>query len=65
MKKPWGRPPKVVSELSIRLSDHDRRLVEQLCRLMSVGQSELFHILLTGSLEMAAEINGRQMEVAQ
>ena len=65
MKKPWGRSPKVVSALKVALSDEDRRLVEQLCRLMNVGQSELFHILLTGSLQMAGELNNRAMEVAR
>jgi hypothetical protein len=65
LKKPWGRPPKVVSVMEIALSDHDRRLVDQLCRVMGVGHSELFHILLTGSLEMAKHLNGREMEAAR
>lgn len=65
LKKPWGWPPKVNERFFVELSDYDRRLVGQLCHVMNVGHSELFHILLTGSLQMAAEINGREMEAVQ
>ena len=57
MAKPHGRPPKVSTAIEVSLSDHDKRLVDLLYRVMNVGYSECFHVLLHGSLDLAREAN--------
>jgi len=57
LAKPHGRPPKVGSAIEVSFSDHDRRLVDQLCRVMNIGYSECFHILLNGALDLASQVN--------
>jgi len=61
LAKPHGRPPKVGSAIEVSFSDHDRRLVDQLCRVMNVGYSECFHILLHGALDLARQANGNNI----
>lgn len=65
MPKPHGRPPKVGTAIEVKLADHDKRLVDQLCRVMNVGYSQCFHILLHGALDLARqsnEIDARPLE---
>jgi hypothetical protein len=57
LAKPHGRPPKVGSAIEVSFSDHDRRLVDQLCRVMNVGYSECFHILLHSAFDLARQVN--------
>jgi hypothetical protein len=57
LAKPHGRPPKVGTAIEVTLADRDKRLVDQLCRVMNVGYSQLFHILLHGALDVARQAN--------
>jgi hypothetical protein len=52
----------------VGLSDYDKRKVDQLCQIMSVGYSELFRLILAGAFELAKESNAqntRPMEVVR
>jgi hypothetical protein len=68
MARPAGRPPQVNEEVKIVLTDYDKRRVDQFCRLMNVGYSEFFRLLLAGAYELARQSNeqeSRPLEAAQ
>ncbi|MGY1857525.1 hypothetical protein [Modestobacter sp. SYSU DS0290] len=55
MIRPKGRPPQANAAIKIILTDYDRRRVDQFCRLMNVGYSEFFRLLLAGAFSLAQQ----------
>ncbi len=68
MARPHGRQPKVGRAIEVTLTDYDKRRVDQFCRLMNVGYSEFFRLLLAGAFELARQSNEQEslpLEAAQ
>ncbi len=68
MRPPRGKRPQVNRDITITLTDYDKRKVDQLCQIMQVGYSELFRLILAGAFELAKESNAqnsRPLEVVR
>jgi len=68
VKQPAGKRPQVNRDITITLTDYDRRRVDQFCQIMRVGYSEFFRLLLSGAFELAKESNAqntRPLEVVR
>jgi hypothetical protein len=55
MARPNGKPPQVNENITVTLTDKDRRYVDLMCRILGVGYSEFFRIALASVRDLSRE----------